>query len=40
VVSGRVQVIVETVLPLDQARQAQELSQSGHAGGKIVLRLV
>ena len=39
VVSGRVKVIVETVLPLDQARQAQELSQSGHAGGKIVLRM-
>jgi NADPH:quinone reductase-like Zn-dependent oxidoreductase len=39
VVSGRVKIIVETVLPLDQARKAQELSQSGHAGGKIVLRV-
>jgi hypothetical protein len=30
---------VETVLPFDKARQALELSQSGHAGGKIVLRV-
>ncbi len=37
VVSGEVQVNVEAVLPLSQARQAQELSQSGHARGKIVL---
>jgi len=37
VVSGQVKVNVETVLPLSEARQAQELSQSGHAHGKIVL---
>jgi NADPH:quinone reductase-like Zn-dependent oxidoreductase len=37
VVSGRVKVIVEKVLPLREARQGQELSQSGHAHGKIVL---
>src|SRR2546425_1824192 len=37
VVSGQVKVIVEKVLPLREARQAQELSQSGHAHGKIVL---
>jgi len=37
VVNGQVKIHVETVLPLQQARRAQELSQSGHAGGKIVL---
>lgn len=37
VVSGRVKVNVETILPLREARKAQELSQSGHARGKIVL---
>jgi NADPH:quinone reductase-like Zn-dependent oxidoreductase len=39
VASGRIKVVVQAVLPFDQARRAQELSQSGHAGGKIVLRL-
>ena len=38
VVRGEVKVNVETVLPLQEARQAQELSQAGHARGKIVLR--
>jgi NADPH:quinone reductase-like Zn-dependent oxidoreductase len=37
VVSGKVTVNVETVLPLAEARAAQELSQKGHAGGKIML---
>lgn len=37
VTSGRVKVKVETILPLREARKAQELSQSGHARGKIVL---
>jgi NADPH:quinone reductase-like Zn-dependent oxidoreductase len=37
VVSGQVKVRVEKVLPLREARRAQELSQSGHAHGKIVL---
>ena len=37
VASGQVKVTVEKVLPLREARQAQELSQSGHAHGKIVL---
>jgi len=32
-----VKVNVETILPLSEARKAQELSQSGHARGKIVL---
>lgn len=39
VVSGRVKVNVETILPLRDARKAQELSQSGHARGKIVLAI-
>jgi NADPH:quinone reductase-like Zn-dependent oxidoreductase len=39
VVKGTVKVNVETVLPLSEARKAQELSQSGHSGGKIVLEV-
>ena len=39
VVRGQVQVHVDIVLPLNEARRAQELSQSGHAQGKIVLRV-
>jgi NADPH:quinone reductase-like Zn-dependent oxidoreductase len=34
-----VKIKIETVLPLQEARRAQELSQSGHAGGKIVLKV-
>lgn len=34
---GEIKVNVETILPLREARKAQELSQSGHARGKIVL---
>ena len=30
---------LETVLPLPEARKAQELSKGGHSGGKIVLVL-
>jgi NADPH:quinone reductase-like Zn-dependent oxidoreductase len=37
--SGKVKVVVETVLPLSQARRAQELSQAGHARGKTVLKV-
>lgn len=37
VASGQIKVNVETILPLSEARKAQELSQSGHAHGKIVL---
>ena len=37
VVQGQVKVVVETVLPLSEARRGQELSQSGHVHGKIVL---
>jgi NADPH:quinone reductase-like Zn-dependent oxidoreductase len=34
----KVKTVVETVLPLAEARRAHELSQSGHARGKIVLK--
>src|SRR6266850_81770 len=36
--SGKVKTVVETILPLAEARRAHELSQSGHARGKIVLK--
>jgi NADPH:quinone reductase-like Zn-dependent oxidoreductase len=39
VVSGKVKVNTETVLPLREARKAQELSQKGHSGGKIILKV-
>jgi NADPH:quinone reductase-like Zn-dependent oxidoreductase len=32
-----VRAVVETVLPLSQAKRAQELSEAGHVRGKIVL---
>jgi len=35
--AGKVKTTVEVVLPLAEARRAQELSQSGHTRGKIVL---
>lgn len=38
--SGKLKPIVETVLPLSQARRAHELIQAGHTRGKIVLRVV
>lgn len=37
VASGRVKVTIEKVFSLQETRLAQELSQSGHARGKIVL---
>ncbi len=37
VANGRVKVHVDMVLPLEEARRAHELSQSGHVRGKIVL---
>ena len=37
--SGELRPFVETILPLAQARRAQEISQTGHARGKIVLRV-
>ena len=37
--SGRVKTVVDTVLPLAEARRAQELSAHGHARGKIILKV-
>jgi len=39
VVKGKVKENVETVLLLPEARKAQELSKTGHSGGKIVLEV-
>jgi NADPH:quinone reductase-like Zn-dependent oxidoreductase len=39
VVSGQLRVYIQTVLPLSEAAQAQELSRKGHTNGKIVLRV-
>jgi len=38
--TGKLKTIVETVLPLAEAAQAQELNKGGHTRGKIVLRVV
>jgi NADPH:quinone reductase-like Zn-dependent oxidoreductase len=38
--SGKLKPFVETVLPLSEARQAHEMSQSGRTRGKIVLQVV
>lgn len=38
--SGKVKPYVETVLPLSEARQAHEMSQSGRTRGKLVLQVV
>ncbi|MBW4630961.1 MAG: NADP-dependent oxidoreductase [Iphinoe sp. HA4291-MV1] len=38
--SGKLKPYVETVLPLSEARQAHEMSQSGRTRGKIVLQVV
>jgi NADPH:quinone reductase-like Zn-dependent oxidoreductase len=38
--SGKLKPVVETVLPLSEARRAHELSQTGRTRGKIVLRVV
>ena len=37
--TGKLRPCVETVLPLAEARRAQELSQASHARGKIVLKV-
>jgi len=37
--SGKLKPIVETVMPLSEARKAHELNESGHAHGKIVLKV-
>ncbi len=36
---GRVEPVIYTVFPLAEARKAQELSQTGHGGGRIVLQI-
>jgi NADPH:quinone reductase-like Zn-dependent oxidoreductase len=36
--SGRLKVRVAKVLPLEGVKQAHQLSASGHADGKIILR--
>ncbi len=36
---GSVRVIIDTVFPWNEIRQAHELSQSGHARGKIILHV-
>src|SRR5215467_4463320 len=38
--AGKVRPIIDTVLPLSQARQAYEQGARGHTRGKIVLRVV
>ncbi len=38
--AGHIRPIVETVLPLSEARQAYEQGSKGHTRGKIVLRVV
>ena len=37
--AGHVKPMVETVLPLSEARRAHVLSQDGHVRGKIVLKM-
>jgi len=36
---GKLKPVVETVLSLSDARRAHELNKTGHARGKIVLKL-
>jgi NADPH:quinone reductase-like Zn-dependent oxidoreductase len=36
---GKLAPVINRILPLSEARRAQELSQSGHTNGKIVLRI-
>jgi NADPH:quinone reductase-like Zn-dependent oxidoreductase len=38
--SGKLRVVVDTVLPLSEARHAQELIQTGHTRGKIALKVI
>ena len=38
--TDKLRAIVDTVLPLAEARRAQELSQAGHTRGKIILRII
>ena len=36
---GRLRIVVDTVLPLERAAQAHEISETGRAVGKIVLTI-
>ena len=38
--AGKISVVIEKEFPLSEARAAQELSQTGHARGKIILRVI
>jgi len=38
--TGKLKVVVETILPLSEARRAQDLSQTLHVRGKIVLQVI
>ena len=38
--SGKLRAVVDTVLPLSEARRAQELIQTGHTRGKIALKVI
>jgi NADPH:quinone reductase-like Zn-dependent oxidoreductase len=38
--AGQVRPIIETVVPLSEARQAYALGQAGHRHGKIVWQVV
>jgi NADPH:quinone reductase-like Zn-dependent oxidoreductase len=37
--AGKLKPVVETVLPLSDARRALELNETGHTRGKIVLKV-
>ena len=37
--AGKLKAVVETVLPLSDARRAHELNETGHARGKILLKV-
>ena len=37
--SPKLRPMIDRILPLSEARRAHELSQDGHARGKIVLRV-
>ena len=37
---GKLKTVVETVLPLTDARRAHELIETGHTRGKIVLKVI
>ena len=37
--TGQIHPVINSVLPLREARQSQDLSQTGHARGQLVLRV-